>query len=102
MSKNKINYVFILIILMAVSISCAINPVTGKRDLMFYSEAAEINLGRQTDQQVRAMYGVYDDPALNDYVSKVGRQLVPHIHPLAASSLCSRLKQNWLLSLVTN
>ena len=77
MSKNK---VFILFMLMAVSISCAINPVTGKRDLMFYSEAAEIDLGRQTDQQVRAMYGVYDDPALNDYVSKVGMQLVPHTH----------------------
>ena len=80
MIKNKIKYISILFILMAVSISCAINPVTGKRDLMFYSEAAEIDLGRQTDQQVRAMYGVYDDPALNDYVSKVGMQLVPHTH----------------------
>jgi len=70
----------ILALLLAVSISCAVNPVTGKRELMFYSEAAEIDLGRQTDQQVRAMYGAYDDPALNDYVRRVGMLLVPHTH----------------------
>ncbi len=56
-------HTIILFLLLALTVSCAINPVTGKKELMLYSEAAEINLGRQTDQQVRAMYGVYDDPA---------------------------------------
>jgi predicted Zn-dependent protease len=73
-------YTIILFLLLALTVSCAINPVTGKKELMLYSEAAEINLGIQTDQQVRAIYGVYDDPALNDYIRRVGMQLVPHTH----------------------
>ena len=33
-------------------ISCAVNPVTGQRELMLLSEADEIRLDRETDTQV--------------------------------------------------
>lgn len=60
--------------------ACAVNPVTGQRELMLISEAQEIELGRSTDGQIRQQYGVYNDPALTEYVRGVGMALVPHTH----------------------
>jgi predicted Zn-dependent protease len=64
-----------LVLLVLAAISCAVNPVTGKKEFMLYSESAEIDLGKQTDAEVAATYGIYDDPALQDYVSKLGLAL---------------------------
>jgi predicted Zn-dependent protease len=69
-----------VLILVFGALSCAINPVTGKRELSLISEPEEIALGRQTDVEIRQQYGVYDDPELNEYVESVGRALVPHTH----------------------
>jgi hypothetical protein len=44
--------------------SCAVNPVTGKQELMLLSEKDEINLGRETDAQVIKEYGIYEDAKL--------------------------------------
>lgn len=68
---------FALIIL---SVCCAINPVTGKRELILISERDEIALGKQTDTEIRAQYGEYDSPALTAYVQKVGQSMAPHTH----------------------
>ena len=46
------------------SLACATNPVTGKRELSFLSEAQEIAIGQQSDAEVRRDMGVYDDPEL--------------------------------------
>ena len=48
--------------------SCAVNPVTGKQELMLLSETDEIQLGRETDTQVVQEYGVYDDAKLTAYL----------------------------------
>ena len=57
--------------------SCAVNPVTGKQELMLLSETDEINLGRETDGQVIKEYGIYEDPKLtaylNDICQRIGR-----------------------------
>jgi predicted Zn-dependent protease len=45
-------------------LSCATNPVTGKKELMLLSEADEIKLGQETDLQVVREYGLYEDPKL--------------------------------------
>ncbi len=42
-------------------ISCAVNPVTGKRQLVLMSEAQEVALGAQYDPQVIATFGEYVD-----------------------------------------
>ncbi len=55
--------------------SCAINPVTGKRQLMFMSEAQEIAIGTEYDPQVLAMFGVYPNDNLNGFVQKIGNEL---------------------------
>lgn len=40
-------------------VSCAVNPVTGKKQIMFMSEAQEVKLGAQYDPQVIATFGEY-------------------------------------------
>jgi len=66
---RKMLIVFLLAIL---AVSCAVNPVTGKKELSLISEGQEIEMGKQTDVEVAAQFGLYDDPDLNAYVSKLG------------------------------
>jgi len=70
--------VFTSIIL--ISISCAVNPVTGEKELMLFSEKAEISLGKKTDEQIRVQYGLYEDPNLSSYISRIGQKIVPYTH----------------------
>ena len=67
MKKYTIYILWFLVMFIA---SCAVNPVTGKRELSLYSEQDEIAIGKQVDEQIRAQYGFYSDPALNDYVKR--------------------------------
>jgi predicted Zn-dependent protease len=77
MKKYSIYILWFLVLFIA---SCAMNPVTGKRELSLYSEQDEITIGKQTDGQIRNQYGIYIDPALNDYVTRIGTSLGPHTH----------------------
>src|SRR5262245_29877517 len=60
--------------------SCAVNPVTGEQNFVMMSERDEIELGKKSDPQVRAQYGVYNDAALQAYVQQVGKDLAEHSH----------------------
>ena len=57
--------------------SCAVNPVSGKQELMLLSESSEIDLGRKTDGEVVKEYGVLEDPRLtvylNDFCQRLGK-----------------------------
>ncbi|NJC89314.1 MAG: hypothetical protein FIB02_12425 [Desulfuromonas sp.] len=59
---------------------CAVNPVTGQNELMLVSEQEERQLGLQTRQSVDEEYGVYEDAALQSYVSGVARPLTQVSH----------------------
>lgn len=61
------------------SAGCAVNPVTGERELALISEEQEIQLGTESAQQVEQSIGLVDDVELQRYVSEVG-------HSLAAQS----------------
>ena len=54
---------------------CAVNPVTGRRQLALISEAQEIQIGRQASQEVAQTLGLVEDQALQQYVQRVGQQL---------------------------
>jgi len=58
-----------------VASGCAINPATGKRQLVLVSEADEIALGVESDRSITANLGLYPDPALQDYVQQLGESL---------------------------
>jgi predicted Zn-dependent protease len=65
----------ILAALVASVAACATNPVTGRREFTLMSEAQEIGIGRESDPQIKAEMGVYDDPELQKYVSDLGIRL---------------------------
>lgn len=51
------------------------NPVSHRPDLVFMSEADEIKLGQQMRPQIIQEFGLYDDPALQEYVNEVGQRV---------------------------
>lgn len=60
---------------------CAVNPVTGKRQLMLMSENQEIELDRShSPHQFSADYGIVKDSTLNQYLSEVGRSMTSKSH----------------------
>ena len=63
-----------------VSAACATNPVTGKKQISLLSEAEELAIGQQQDAEIRREMGVYDDPALQRYVSDIGQELARISH----------------------
>lgn len=67
----------VLLIFAAVLIvpSCAVNPVTGKKQLMLMSEAQEIEMGRQYDPQVIAAFGQYENDQLLQFIQKKGDEM---------------------------
>jgi len=56
-------------------ISCAVNPVTGKKQIMLMSEAQEIQLGLSYDPQVMATFGAYPDNNLQNFVQTRGTEM---------------------------
>jgi len=60
---------------MLLVVSCAVNPVTGKKQIMLMSEAQEVALGISYDPQVLATFGVYDDPDLQAFVQSKGTEM---------------------------
>ena len=60
--------------------ACATNPVSGKRQVSLMSEAEEMAIGQQQDAEIRREMGVYDDPALQRYVSDIGTELARRSH----------------------
>lgn len=62
-------------LLLAILFACATNPVTGRREFMLMSEAQEISIGREMDPEIQAEMGLYDDPALQRYITDLGTRL---------------------------
>lgn len=56
-------------------LSCARNPVTGHQELSFVSEKQEIELGKESAQQVAQSVGLYEDAKLQQYVAGIGKRL---------------------------
>jgi predicted Zn-dependent protease len=54
---------------------CAVNPATGQREFMLVSEGQEIAMGQQADPSISAMFGIYDDPEMQQYVTRLGDSL---------------------------
>lgn len=65
----------VALLLGAVLGSCAVNPVTGKRELAFVSESQEVQMGRDYAGQVAQEMGVYPDSGVQRYVSAIGVRL---------------------------
>lgn len=57
-------------------VACATNPATGRTELNFYSEQAEIEMGSQANDEILRELYVYDEkPELNELVDTIGRRI---------------------------
>ena len=62
---------------------CAIDPVTGKQQLMMVSQQQEIGIDKQQSPfQFSSDYGITKDAGINQYISDVGKRLLPGVHRL--------------------
>ena len=66
---------FLPFVVVALVAACATNPATGKRQVALMSEAQEISIGQEQDAEVKKEMGIYNDPALQEYVSNIGMTL---------------------------
>ncbi|MFO7866313.1 MAG: M48 family metalloprotease [Candidatus Aminicenantes bacterium] len=62
------------------ALSCITNPVTGKKEIMLVSRGQEKEIGKATDKQVIQQFGLYPDQQLQQYVSRIGKEIVPVTH----------------------
>jgi len=54
---------------------CSVNPVTGKKEFMIFSDEQEINFGKEADPDIQWEFGgVYDDSKLSAYINSVGQK----------------------------
>lgn len=67
----------VVLVMVTAALGCAVNPVTGKRELSLISASQEVSMGKQNyqpyQQQQGGTYSV--DPELGRYVSEVGQKL---------------------------
>jgi predicted Zn-dependent protease len=66
------------LVVTVLTVACARNPVTGKRQLSLVSKDQEIALGKQGAEQVLQTIGKYPDEKLQAYVSGVGMRIAKH------------------------
>ncbi|MGE4650899.1 MAG: M48 family metalloprotease [Myxococcota bacterium] len=66
---------FALLSVVAGAVACAINPVTKRPEVVLVSEAAERRLGAQQAEQIARDPGLFGDPALGDYLQRLGERL---------------------------
>lgn len=65
----------LLLAIIAFAISCAVNPVTGKKQIMLMSESQEVALGISYDPQVLATFGLYQDEKLQNFIQERGTEM---------------------------
>jgi predicted Zn-dependent protease len=78
--NNRAFWIILTLAAILAAIACAVNPVSGKKELMFFSEKAEIAMGQDTDRQIQQQFGIYEDKDLNMYVNSIGQRMVPYSH----------------------
>ena len=62
-------------------IGCAVDPVTGRKELMLVSKDQEIQLDRQSSpHQFSSDYGPLQDKVLNNYIDQTGKRIAAHTH----------------------
>ncbi len=64
-----------LLVLLLSLAGCAVNPATGERQLVLFSESQEIQIGEDADQDITASLGIYEDEALETLVSDLGQRM---------------------------
>ena len=77
---KKILFSFLLAAVVIFFNKCATNPVTGKRQVVLMSEEQELAMGRESDPQIIAQYGLYEDARLQSFITEKGKAMAAISH----------------------
>lgn len=81
MRLSKSIYKTLLLLAIATTLPfCAVNPVSGKKELSFMSEEREIALGKQSDPAIIAGFGLYENPELQAFINAKGQEMAKISH----------------------
>jgi predicted Zn-dependent protease len=69
-----------IVIMLLLLDSCAKNPVTGKSEFMLMSKDQEIAMGKQSDPEIVAFMGVYQDDKLQRFINEKGKEMTAVSH----------------------
>jgi predicted Zn-dependent protease len=61
-------------------LSCAVNPVTGKKEFMLLSEKDEKAMGLAYDPEVVSQFGMYENQNLQDFINRKGTEMARISH----------------------
>ncbi|GAA4034398.1 M48 family metalloprotease [Hymenobacter glaciei] len=64
-----------LAVVLSILAGCAVNPVTGKKEVMLVSEGQELAMGAQSDPAVIAQMGLYPDKKIQDFINEKGKKM---------------------------
>ncbi len=74
--SNESFRLFLIFGLIVLIPSCAVNPVTGKKQLMLMTEQQEVALGAQYHPSVLSTFGEYNDsPELSGFITEKGTEI---------------------------
>lgn len=77
---KKIIFVFLLASIVVFFNKCATNPVTGKKQVVLMSEEQELAMGREADPQIVAQFGLYENAALQSFITEKGKAMAAISH----------------------
>ncbi|GLR19009.1 M48 family metalloprotease [Portibacter lacus] len=77
---NKLSFAAIVLCMITLLPACIRNPVTGRRQVSFMSEAQEKKIGQENDPQIVAQFGLYQDPKMQKFIDQKGQEMVARSH----------------------
>ena len=77
--NNPFHAVLLLALAYCVS-ACAVNPVTGKKQMVLMSEEQEIAMGKDYHPQVLAYFGEYKDASIQAFITEKGNEMAKVSH----------------------
>ncbi|MBD3181573.1 M48 family metalloprotease [Candidatus Poribacteria bacterium] len=78
---RNVSLTVVITLLIFIYGGCAINPITGKKEVMIFSDKQEVALGKNSDPDIRWQFGgTYDDPEIQRYVEKIGQSVAAVSH----------------------
>ena len=79
-SRKTVLIISFITLLSASFSNCSRNPVTGKRQVVLMSTEQEIQMGKEADPQIIAQFGLYNDQAMQDFITTKGKQMAAISH----------------------
>ena len=74
-TKSNLLATLCIILIGLIYQACAVNPVTGKKEIMLVSEAQELAMGQEADPGIIANFGLYQDEQIQSFINEKGKQM---------------------------